>query len=99
MAGATGLEPATSSVTGQLFSKENKGRFNFQRDNSLHKTTRFDFAHTKVETQNRAHRRQRTGPLFEPGGVLMILRALPNAIGLGRAFVAFLDQCTCGSAP
>jgi hypothetical protein len=51
MAGATGLEPATSSVTGQRESNEINSRFNSQPDNSGHKNPRFDFARAKVETR------------------------------------------------
>ena len=53
MAGATGLEPATSSVTGQLFSNGINVRFDSVRGNSGSKDTRFNFARAKVETRNR----------------------------------------------
>jgi hypothetical protein len=48
-AGATGLEPATSSVTGQGFANEIKCRFNFGADKSALQGQRFDFSWTKVE--------------------------------------------------
>jgi hypothetical protein len=49
MAGATGLEPATSSVTGQRESNEINSRFNSQLDNGG--DPRFDVARAKVETR------------------------------------------------
>jgi hypothetical protein len=51
LAGATGLEPATSNVTGQRELNEINCRFNSQPDNSGHKDPRFDFAQAKVETR------------------------------------------------
>jgi hypothetical protein len=62
MAGATGLEPATSSVTGQRFSRENKGRFNLRLGNSVHKTLRFDSATGKVETRFQSRARASPRP-------------------------------------
>jgi len=50
MAGATGLEPAASGVTGRTYRRENKPRFDSLPDNSGAKALRFDSASGKVET-------------------------------------------------
>jgi hypothetical protein len=55
LAGATGLEPATSSVTGQRESNEINGRFNSQPDNSGHKETRFDLVGQKLKRGKNLH--------------------------------------------
>jgi hypothetical protein len=51
LAGATGLEPATSSVTGQRLSSGFRYRFNFSPGKSRCKGQRFDFSGSKVESR------------------------------------------------
>jgi len=56
MAGATGLEPAASGVTGRLFLNDFNARFNSWRQNRGAKALRFDYGRAKVESQTRPPR-------------------------------------------